>query len=353
MARDGDQELDKLVSESEKGVDGLKVESKIHRLERELNSYKARQKTMLDDNERLQALLDLKSVFEEHEPTKIFGEQYCHASKSPVAAIVPLSDWHVEERVDKKKTNGLNEYNPEIAKRRAERTFRMIVEYIRRYTPAARILILALLGDFITGYIHEDLRLSNYMPPNQALLLAYDLLVEGIEEILAANIVDEIIVPTAVGNHGRTGEKQLVQMSEETSFEWLMYHMIARHFKGNDKITFIVSDTYLNHVNIFGRTIRFHHGEAIRYNGGVGGPTISANKKIAGWNKSPIKAELDVFGHLHTFFNGGDFVMNGSLIGSGAYSQKHAFPFEPPTQAFIGFSQSRGQYMTAKIYADD
>ena len=136
MARDSDQELDKLVSESTKEVDGLKVESKIHRLERELNQYKSRQKTLLDDNERLQVLLDLKSVFEEHEPTKIFGEQYCHTSKSPVAAIVPLSDWHVEERVDKKKTNGLNEYNPDIAKRRAERTFRMIVEYIRRYTPA-------------------------------------------------------------------------------------------------------------------------------------------------------------------------------------------------------------------------
>ena len=97
MARDGDQELDKLVSESTKEVDGLKVESKIHRLERELNQYKSRQKTLLDDNERLQVLLDLKSVFEEHEPTKIFGEQYCHTSKSPVAAIVPLSDWHVEE----------------------------------------------------------------------------------------------------------------------------------------------------------------------------------------------------------------------------------------------------------------
>lgn len=37
--------------------------------------------------------------------------------KNPVIPLILLSDWHIEEKVDPSTVNGLNEYNPDIAKK--------------------------------------------------------------------------------------------------------------------------------------------------------------------------------------------------------------------------------------------
>jgi hypothetical protein len=41
------------------------------------------------------------------------------SKKEQATAIVCFSDWHIEERVDSETINGINEYNPKIAEKRA------------------------------------------------------------------------------------------------------------------------------------------------------------------------------------------------------------------------------------------
>src|SRR5208282_6842766 len=88
-------------------------------------------------------------------------------------------------------------------------------------------------------------------------------------------------------------------------------------------------------LNLFGTyPIRFHHGHAIKYQGGVGGITISVNKAINSWNRNR-NVKLDIFGHFHQFFDGGNFICNGSLVGYNAYAVAIKAAYERPSQTFL------------------
>jgi hypothetical protein len=85
--------------------------------------------------------------------------------KTHYTAILHASDWHIEERVDPKRLHGLNQYNPQIAEVRARNFFINSMKLIKRFTPDEGIdnIVLALNGDYISGYIHEELQEENYL----------------------------------------------------------------------------------------------------------------------------------------------------------------------------------------------
>ena len=92
------------------------------------------------------------------------------SSSKKACPIIQLSDWHFEERVDAATINDLNEYNLEIA---AERWVACIQNNLKlvhkeRHSSDIKQICLWLGGDFITGYIHEELEESNYLSPTQA-----------------------------------------------------------------------------------------------------------------------------------------------------------------------------------------
>ena len=88
--------------------------------------------------------------------------------------------------------------------------------------------------------------------------------------------------------------------------------------------------------------IRFHHGHQVNYQGGVGGITIPVNKAIAQWNKAR-NVNLDVFGHFHQKFDGGNFVTNGSMIGYNAYAVSIKASYEKPEQQLFLVNREYGE----------
>jgi hypothetical protein len=127
-----------------------------------------------------------------------------------------------------------------------------------------------------------------------------------------------------------------------------MYHSLKQQFADEPRVEFIVSDGYHTYVKVFDTTLRFHHGHSVKYGGGVGGITIPLNKSIAQWNKGR-KADIDILGHFHTFVDGGNFVVNGSLIGYSAYSLSIKASPEPPVQAFFLIDSQIGKTIVAPI----
>ena len=82
-------------------------------------------------------------------------------------SISLFSDFHCDEVVLPESVMGKNEYNPEIAKKRANNYFLNLVKLISHHQKNYTIKrhIIALLGDNIGGYIHEELRQTNSMAP--------------------------------------------------------------------------------------------------------------------------------------------------------------------------------------------
>ena len=136
------------------------------------------------------------------------------------------------------------------------------------------------------------------------------------------------------------------------SLEYVLYHSLAHDFKGNDRITFVIPTSYHSYIDIGGITVRFHHGHSLKFNGGIGGITISVNKAIAQWNKVQ-HADLDVFGHFHSLKDGGNWICNGSVVGWNTYANFIKADYEKPKQAFFLIDHKRKEKtVTCPVFVD-
>lgn len=257
--------------------------------------------------------------------------------KLPQASYVMLaSDWHMGENVRPETCQWRNEYNPDIARTRAEKYWKSNLTMLNAARSAWDIRqgVLWLGGDLMTGYIHEEYEEDNFLSPVEEALLVYETMNHGIERLLAESDLEHILIPTNHGNHGRTGKKMRIGTSAKNSYEWMLYQFLARRWEEEDRVTFQISAGYHNLVDLYGFRIRFHHGDQIGYGGGIGGLSIPVNKRIGRQAKGdPEKVHLDAIGHFHSLQHPKDFIVNGSLIGWNAFAESKGFGFEAPMQA--------------------
>lgn len=274
---------------------------------------------------------------------------------SESAAVVIWSDHHNEERVDLGQVSGKNEFNLEIYDRRFSQLVHGTLAWlnIEQQKTSIRTLVIALLGDFFTNSIHEDLAEANLLSPMEAAYNAQNHLIGGIEKILSETPKDlDILVVCHSGNHARTTKKQRIATEAGNSLEHFMYYVMRDHFKGNTRVKFQIAEGYHSYTTFFEHfVVRWHHGHQIKYQGGVGGITIPVNKSIAQWNKARPDVNLDVFGHFHTKFDGGNFISNGCLIGYSAYTVSIKGSYEKPSQTFFLINKKyMEKSLTALIY---
>lgn len=256
-------------------------------------------------------------------------------------AVLLCSDWHVEEKVDPVTINSLNEYDPIIAESRIEKLGEAFCWLIRDRRFDIRKAVIWLGGDLMTGYIHEELVEGNAMSPTQTLLWLHERISKMIRKILRDTDLEEIVIPCSYGNHGRTTLKSRISTGAANSFEWLLYNFLAREFSTETRIKFQIATGEHLYLPVYDYTLRFQHGDAIRFGGGVGGLTIPLRKAISQW-QTVRKADVDHFGHWHQYLSLPGAVVNGSLIGFNAYALHIKAAFEPPTQAFYLLDTKRG-----------
>lgn len=267
-------------------------------------------------------------------------------------ACMAASDWHAEEPVEKDKVHGINEYNLEIAKTRAHNFFRNGLRLTNIFSASSDIdtIYLMVLGDMFSNWIHEELEQTNLLSPVDAAQYALELLIDGITFLLE-NSNYKLIIDCIPGNHGRMTKRMQASNATETSLETFMYKQLARSFSSEARVTFRVANSKMLYRKFFDYNIRLIHGDDISYGGGVGGITIPIRKKLAAWDKA-IKADLTVMGHFHQFIDGGDFIVNGSLIGYNQYAQSIGASPEKAKQAFFIIDEKYGKTVVAPIRLD-
>jgi hypothetical protein len=275
-----------------------------------------------------------------------------NASKSEATAVIMLSDWHYEEEVESRAVSGLNKFTLDIAKRRAEQTFFVagkMVKIFQRDIPIKEVVIY-LGGDFITGSLHEENVETAQLLPITAIMGVQKLIVGGLLYLLGELPNHRFTVICSAGNHSRVTKKQRHATENGNSLETYMYQAIAHTIK-NPRIKFVLQEGYLGYLDIYGFTVCFHHGHAIKYGGGIGGLFIPAFKAIGQWNKAK-RADWHMFCHFHTQKDGGSFVSNGSLIGYNAYALSIKADYEKPKQLFYLVDKLRGRTVSCPIILD-
>lgn len=257
------------------------------------------------------------------------------SGKREATPLILASDWHVEEEVRPEQVAGRNRYNLDIAARRMERFFEssMWAWKKERETFKIRDCIPWFGGDLITNFLHEENKHANLLSPTEAIAFAETNIIKGIEYWLTDPEMELFTVPMNDGNHGRTTRKMESSTRTKMSLEVLLYAHIAHHFRNEPRLRFILptsSFTFLD--NVYGRTIRFTHGDVIRYQGGIGGITVPLFRAQGRWEKTK-HADLTCLGHFHQRYCLPDIMVNGSLIGFNSYAIDNGFAFEPPAQS--------------------
>ena len=274
--------------------------------------------------------------------------------KAEATAIIVGSDWHYAEKVDPASVNQLNRYTLDVAERRIARFFdrgARLWSIIERDIPVPHV-VLALLGDMISGNIHADLAESNQLPLIDEVTACGGAILHGIRQWATAYPQKRFTVVCASGNHGRITKEQRIHTEAGNSVERLMYVMLAAQCEAHQNVRFIIEPGYHTYLQVYRTTLRFHHGHAIRYTGGVGGLFVPALRTIARWNAAH-HADIDIFGHHHTQLDGGNFLANGSLIGYSPFSLRGGYPYQPPQQTFAVIDNIRGKTSVWPIFLDE
>lgn len=270
-----------------------------------------------------------------------------------VAVVVPASDWHVEERVFKESVNGKNHFNISVAESRIKVFYQKVIEMIEWQNHQSPVVEIwhPMLGDLLSGYIHEELMETNTLSPTEACVFLQEMICSGIDLWLRETKLP-IFIPTCCGNHSRTTAKKRIKTNHMNSFEWLLYMTLAKYYATDSRVTWMVGEGYHNVQKIMGRMIRFHHGDGLRYNGGVGGITIPVNKSIAQWQKvQPV--DFDIFGHWHTFlYHYPTWISCPCLIGYTEYAVEIKAEFQHPAQSFIVIDRGLGISLCTPIYLE-
>ncbi len=251
--------------------------------------------------------------------------------------VLVCSDWHYGETVKACQLNGVNAFNEGIAKKRIERLFAKTVELLFVHMSASAKydqIVVPLLGDMLSGSIHEELAETNWEPPTLSVINLSNLLIGGFDLLLKH--FPRVLVPCVVGNHGRLHKKPRYKNKQWESFEFLLYHFLARHYRGDDRICFTISDSTNLELSIYNTRLLLNHGDDFRGGGGISGswsPILRGDFKKRKQSMAINRPyDLMLIGHWHTLQRLEGVRVNGCLKGFDEYALMNGYAYQLPIQ---------------------
>lgn len=255
---------------------------------------------------------------------------------SPGVPTLFLSDLHWGEIVRASQIGGVNTFNLKIARDRMKYTVETAVHLLRILDAGMDYpgIVLVLGGDMISGNIHEELSATNELNTMPTLLDLFDQLVGAIGYV--ADTFGKVFLPCVTGNHGRDTRKTWAKDRHATSFDWLLYQFLARHFKADSRIQFYIPDGSDALYRIYDVRYNLTHGDQFKSGDsiiGPIGPLTRGNQKKQARNQA-VNQQYDVMlcGHWHQYIHLERLIVNGSMKGYDEYAYQGNFGFEPPRQ---------------------
>ena len=325
---------------------------KLERQVKEANAHKRIVESALEKTEQQLEIISGILGYEEYSKTtrKIISPDFRH--KNEATAFILLSDIHGDEEVTLETTNGWNKSNPDITVMKLN-TFREgLLKTVREMRKGISIphLVFGILGDTITGYIHEENLENNLMSPTQGIMMIKPILIDTIKTFSEDGDFKSIKVIMIRGNHGRTTKKKRYSTAYKNSYEWQMYIDIATVFReqlvGYDNVEFFIPKSFMEEIEVYGKKITFSHGDHWNYRGGIGGVEIP----MRSWSYREQKAapaDRRYFGHWHTWTPGKETI-NGSCVGYNPFAMEKGFEPEPPLCHFELLDRNRSMF-TVKL----
>ena len=262
--------------------------------------------------------------------------------------VALVSDAHGGEYVDPDQALGV-EYNWDICVRRLEYIRDTIVKYadLRPYT--IEKLWVPVLGDMLSGDIHDELRITNTMTlPEQSIEMGRVLYQMGADLSEYFPQVEFVVMP---GNHPRLYKKPSMK-NKFASWEYVMGKYVEglSEASGIKNFTVDVPRDLVKVINVQGKRIGLMHGDGVKSASFAGIPFYGLRQQreaVQALMSQTDQARIDMFciGHFHqyVYWSGEcDIIINGAIKGGDEYSIATRLSMNPPEQVLLEFHPEHG-----------
>jgi predicted phosphodiesterase len=159
------------------------------------------------------------------------------------------------------------------------------------------------------------------------------------------------------GNHPRLSKKPKSKGYNTDNVDWLLYHLVAREFVDEPRVTFQVGTATDHQVQVNGFTFHVTHGDQARGGSGILGaigPIMRLDMKKRKWAmQTGNEYDYLLTGHFHTFVpNLQGVVINGSIVGYNEYASRNNLSYQTPQQGYFLVHQTRGITYSTPIFVE-
>jgi hypothetical protein len=271
-----------------------------------------------------------------------------HGSEESLLLI--FSDWHAYEAVQAEAIRGWNQYDANVFGQRVRRVVDTTIDIARRMERGGwqfPELVVSLLGDFVSGTIHEVERHTDAPSIVHAVYGCAMVLAQALTDLSAA--FPQLRVFVSPGNHGRLPDARKVQQKDPwRSWDVLIALLAREHLRGNSRITWHIPQSWSVAYEVQGWRFLQLHGHDVKSWMGI--PFYGLNRMIStvgaleASRGSPVHYVLA--GHFHTQSSlahpVGEMFVNGSLIGATEFSVNALGRADKPTQWLLGVHREHG-----------
>mgnify|MGYP003643276980 FL=1 len=243
--------------------DRIKIDKKLATSKAEAAFYKKLYTKSLREYAQTDLLSDIiKGSVPGFNKVEVYAKKNKVSSETPQAVVAPLTDTHIGEFIDLEQMVGLNSYDFDIFNQRLygwATQLVTLVEFRRNAVPIPE-LVVPMLGDMISGDIHEELSNTNLTNCMMQMIRGANLIAQAL--MFVAPHFETIRVPCVVGNHGRMTRKPPMK-DKYMDWDYLMYQWIAALCKNQPNIEFHIPRSFITVFSVCNRNILAMHGDAV------------------------------------------------------------------------------------------
>ena len=245
--------------------DRIKLDKRLATYKAESNYYKKLYESSLKDTAKNNLFVDtvkkLAPSFDKVSLCKYNKPKGKAKGDSTQIVVAPLADTHIGENVDYQQMAGLNSYSFEVFNRRLSgwATQLLTLVSLRREAVPIDELVVPMLGDMISGDIHEELSNTNLDNCMQQMIRGANLIAQSL--MFLAPHFKKMRVPCVVGNHGRMTRKPPMK-DKYMDWDYMLYQWVAAFCREQKNIEFDIRKSYLNTFQVFNKNILIMHGDS-------------------------------------------------------------------------------------------